>query len=128
MRNSGYWEDFNSGYWENLNPIELSKIFKQIRFLDTTVQEIVLVTLRINEKIKSNSHKINNTYIRKNAQMRIPVEYAILSLVGCCLSLLSSIEPPHFPLQRQQQNTRPTMGITIAAIRENDPITIIGTS
>ena len=66
--------------------------------------------------------------MRKSAQTRIPAEYAIRSLVGCCLSLLSSIKAPHFPLQRQQQITRPTVGITSAASRENDANTIIGTS
>ena len=58
----------------------------------------------------------------------MPTEYAILSFVGCSLSFLSSIFPPHFPPQRQQQNIRPTMGMIIAAESAKEAITIRGTS
>ena len=64
----------------------------------------------------------------KNAQRRIPAEYAILSLVGCTLRSLSSKFPPQFPLQRQQQNMRPTIGMIIAASSEKAARTIRGTS
>ena len=58
----------------------------------------------------------------------MPTEYAILSFVGCSLSFLSSMFPPHFPPQRQQQNIRPTMGMIIAAESAKEAITIRGTS
>lgn len=79
-------------------------------------------------KQKWRKHLKTQTYISKDAQRRIPAEYAIRSFAGCCLSSSSYIMPPHFPLQRQQQKTRPIIGITNAAIKEREASTIKGTS